>query len=272
MSEAGAVGGEAGGEATPFHQTLDASFHDNASLAKFKDVNALAGSYVALEKRMGERPDANAIQFPTTVDAKGIAPIMERLGRPAELGDGGAYAFDRVEGAPDTYNPGGAFAKKMTELAHKHGIPPVQAKAMLHEVAQLQAGVAQQRAQQQQINDHRAQQVLQEAWGQNFDAKLKAAEYAVTKLGIEDVSTQRGLNKDPRLMVAFAQMGELMAEDETLGIRGGKSTFGGGPDAAALTAQAQKLEMDSWGGTVSPEQRAKMQEEAMALRKQASMM
>lgn len=248
-----------------FHQSLGPDFAAHQGLSKFQDAAALAKSYVSLEQKLGQRGD---VAIPAEVTTESIMPIMERLGRPAEMGD--AYKFEAVEGASRGLAPDSEFSRVFSEAAHKAGVTPMQAKAIYEAVGKGSAQSVKAASMQRAIDAQTASDALRKAWGANYEANLKASEYAASRLGIAEPLSRAGLNRDAAVMNAMASLGNMLAEDPAMGLAGGRRAFGGGPSRADLAAQANKLVSDSWGADISRERRAEMQNEALRLREQAA--
>jgi len=248
-----------------FHQSLGPDFAAHTGLAKFQDAQAMAKSYVALEQKLGQRGD---ITLPAEITAESILPIMERLGRPAEMGD--AYKLEPVEGAAKGLAPGSEFAKVFSEAAHAAGVTPMQAGAIYKALGEGSAQSMKAAEMKRALDAQTASDTLRKAWGSNYEANLKASEYAARRLGIAEPLAKAGLNRDAAVMNAMASLGNMLAEDPAMGLSGGRRAFGGGPSRQELSAQANKLVAESWDKGVSMEKRAALQAEALRLREQAA--
>ena len=258
--EGGAPAPEGGGVApqggVPFHQTLEHGLSQHTGLAKFKDVNQLASSYIELQTKLGQRGD---VSIPQELTPENVRPILNKLGLPEQY-DSKAY------GIGDNATP---QQRALAEWAFQAGVTPNQLSEVMGKLNAHQQGRAKARQMQQGIDTQNAANLLRQEWGPNFDANLKAAEFAATRMGIADELSRAGLNRNAKVMNALANMGNMLAEDSTVGIRGGRQAFGGAPSADMLDAQANKLTADAWSPGVDANKRTQMLNEAMNIRQQS---
>ena len=230
-----------------FHETLEHGLAEHTTMAKFKDVNQLAKSYIELEGKLGHR-----------------AQEQQRAHVPEQYTHEAYHVAG--ENIPNDY-------RLMAQIAHAEGISPEQFRRAAAKVwdarAQQKQSRQRTRAMERDVRTQEARATLQKTWGRNYNANMKAAEWAAHRMGLADPLQKAGLNRDPRVMIALARMGQHLAEDTTLGIRGGRRAFGGGPTRADLVAQADKLTADAYAPGVSAEQSKRMLDNAMKTRMRA---
>ena len=231
----------------PFLETLEHGLAGHTTLQKFKDANQLARSYIELEQKLGAQSQQQQQH-----------QVPEKF-------------------TPEAYHVAGEnippLFRMMAEEAHKVGASPEQFRQVAEKIWDAQARQRQSRQRQNAMQrDVRAQEAkaqLQKAWGRDFNANMKAAEWAAHRMGLAEPLQKAGLNLDPSVMTALARMGHHLAEDRTLGVRGGRRAFGGGPTRQDLRRQADKLTADAYQSGVSAPKRQEMLDEAMRLRQQA---
>ena len=229
----------------PFLETLEHGLSGHSALQKFQDANQLAQGYIELSQKLGQQ-----------------GALRQEV--PAQF-------------TPEAYYVAGekipAFYREIAEYAHGAGVPPERFRQFAEKVWETQAKQRQSRqrqnAMQRDVRSQEAKAQLQKHWGRNYNANMKAAEWAAHRMGLAEPLQKAGLNRDPRVMVALARMGHHLAEDRTLGVRGGRRAFGGGPTRQDLGRQADKLTADAYQPGVSAPKRQEMLDQAMRLRQQA---
>lgn len=256
MSEAAAQQQQQQQDLPPaFHTTLEQDISGHASMAKFRTASDMGRAYIALEtqstKTSQELQQLKAAQEPKA--AHQIVP--EKFSNEAY----GLHKEAQVE------RWGGR-----AQRAFEAGITPEQFFKWSQIVAKAEGGRDRAAQMDANVRQQDAINTLRQHWGQNFDANLKAAEFAAKRLQIEEPLRAAGLNADPRVMNALAEVGGMLADDQTLGIRGGRQSFGGTPSPQALDAQANKLTMDAWAPGVDQPTRERMLNEAADIRRQSA--
>ncbi len=200
-------------------------------LSRFKDVAALAKSYVAAQKLIG----AERIAVPKGEDEASWEQLYDRLGRPA---------------TPEEYKLNGETTVKVdpyTEMwfrntAHQIGLSEKQAvrlKSAWEEMVQA-------RGQVQAISQEEAQKLLdhemRQEWGSVFEQKHRAAMRAVHRFADgEVVSHLEALMGSKSALKFFSAVGEAISEDRVEG--SGKPGFK--PDPAEARAQLDSLHRDT---------------------------
>ena len=259
--EGGAPAPEGGGAPAPqgdvpFHQTLEHGLSQHSGLAKFKDVNQLASSYIELQTKLGQRGD---VTIPAELTPENVRPILNKLGLPEQY-DSKAYGIE------DSHP---VQRRALAEWAHAAGVTPSQFADVIGKLDAHQQSRAKAAQMQEGIDTQNTANLLREEWGTNFEANLKAAEFAATRMGIAEELAAAGMNRNAKVMNALANMGNMLAEDNTVGLRGGRQAFGGAPSPEMMDAQANKLTADAWAPGVDANKRNEMLEQAMNIRQQS---
>ena len=229
-----------------FHETLEHGLSGHTGLAKFKDVNQLAKSYIELQGKLGQQQ----------------APQQRQSARPEQYNPK-AYGLHR-ENQVQKWD---AQARQAWEA----GIEPSAFVKWAKSQSKQQKSQQRQQQMDQQIRNQEARNTLRQHWGENFGANMKAAEYAAKTLDlVDDIKNMKGGSNNPRVMNALAKVGNMLADDRTLGIKGGSQAFGGAPTPEMLDGQANKLTADAWSPGVDAARRERILAEAMELRQRSA--
>ena len=197
-----------------WRDTLPEPLRAEKSLQDFKDVGALAQSYVATKALVGQK---SAIPGPdATPEAQ--AAFRKALGVP-ETPEG--YQISRPEIALQSWDAGAE--KDFLATAHKLGLPPAQVQAILnwygsYEAAKLQTG-------QRQAQEVMA--TLRKEWGPNYDAHLGRANRAVQQFGGDELISylaQTGLGRHPAMVKAWVAVANAMVESGAMETEGDLGT------------------------------------------------
>jgi hypothetical protein len=190
--------------AVDWKSSLSEDLRGEKSLSDFKDVSAMAKSYVETKKMMGD-----AVRLPKTdAPPEDWDKFYARLGRP-EAPD--KYEFKRpqlAEGAKYDEEMETAFKG----LAHKAGLHPRQAQSLLEGYNAMQA----ERLQKYTGQMEEGVNSLKKEWGQNYDKNLSVATRAVKELGGDELIAmldETGLGNHPTLIKLFSRLGQDMTED-----------------------------------------------------------
>lgn len=107
------------GEPT-WRDALPADIKEDATLGKYKDVQALAAAHIALNKHLGADKVILPGKHATDADWK---QLFTKLGVPEKVEEYGVKFKDGATIDAD-------FSKQFVETAHKHGVLPKQAQAL----------------------------------------------------------------------------------------------------------------------------------------------
>ncbi len=181
----------------------------DAALKDFKDVGALAQSYITTKALVGSSirppgPDASAddrksfieklqkaapelIYAPEKADEPVLASLWKRLGKPDSAD---AYALDEAAKAA------GLDEKEMRAIAETAGLTKGQFDSLVKKAAEART------VESQKFKD--AQEALAKEWGAAHGERVKAAAAAAKRLGMTDAAVQAILDgKAPAEQVKF---------------------------------------------------------------------
>jgi len=191
-----------------FIQSLPEEYRADPVFARFNGWEDVAKSYANAAKMIGM--DKNQIvALPKEPTAEAMAPIWDKLGRPADVNGYGLDQFKEVLPPEVT--------SKYAEIAHKHGVSKEALNALVGELAnESKSGQAAMEAQQaQQIGEWR-QEVKQE-FGMAYDDKITFAQKAVEKFGlIEVIKANPTMFEHPAIIKALVTIGEKTSEGMVL--------------------------------------------------------
>jgi|TARA_R110000824_G_scaffold15726_3_gene65960 hypothetical protein len=217
-----------------WRSALSEDIRDNQNFDKFKDVNALAASYVNLQSHLGR----DKISKPVTDEDWN--DVYEFLGRPE---DPDKYEIELPEGLSEEvaaqFNDEALSSFK--QEAHKLGLNSSQVKSL---VAWQASNVVTQQSnfseiQNQSIED--GERALKEEWGRAYDQNIEAAKKAFNEYGGDDLAeimVSSGLGNNPAMLKAFANIAKTTMADKDLA---GPSSG----ERAALTPEEAKTEAQS---------------------------
>lgn len=221
-------GGQGGGDgATPprvpegfFHrekflEALPEELRRDPSLGKIKDLEGMARSYLSAQKLVGKDPQ-QTVELPRA-DAKfdEKRQIFGKLGAP-DSADG--YKLKAPDGLPEQVTRlDTPLGKAFLETAHKVGLLPEQAQAVYENFSSILASTMQEESGKSEKAHAENIAALRTELGEAFDERVRAAEFAIEKLGggdLREAINEAGLGTNPHLVKALAQVGMMMAEDD----------------------------------------------------------
>ena len=215
MGDMGAGG--AGGESTPGFTNPDGTFSDGwldrlpeeyadakPTLSKYQSLPDLAKAHFHLQKKLGNP----GIQVPT--DKSGpdeIAAYRKAVGVPES-----ADKYELLpEQMPEGVQANPELLKPYAEIAHRHNIPTAAMKELVAEnlrqagmVNEVMGGMVTQRLAE-------GEKQLREKFGSEYDTRVNMAKRAASVVGLD--LTTHGLT-DPNVVIALAQLGDMMSEDK----------------------------------------------------------
>lgn len=228
-------GGSTSGSPTSWRDTLPDDLKANGTLAAFKDVPALAKSYIHAQSMVGKK---GVIVPGEKASDEEWTSFYRAIGQP----EADKYEIKAPEGSKLPEDVMG----KIKETSIKLGLLPKQAQGFMDMLENhgKEAQAAQLRAHQTEA----AQQVegLKKEWGLGYEKNIGIARQAVKDVGEEFVQylDKTGLGNDVTLIRAFAKLGSYMGEDKLRGDGGGK--FGKTP------SEINKEIQDVMGNPKSP--------------------
>lgn len=220
------------GDANAFNPSLPENWRESLpedikgekSLEMYKDIGALAKSLVHAQKQVGR--DKITIPDPKLATDEDYRAVFKKLGLPEDPKEYEVKLKKDSKLDPD-------FLNKFKENAHKAGILPRQAQAVLDWYeTESEAHV---QAVESQFNQKKTQQLtkLKEEWGNAFGKHIEAAQLAFGDFATEaDVNylNETGLDSDPVLLRLFSKIGMVLKDDDLKG-RGHSSSIMSPADA-----------------------------------------
>lgn len=228
--------GAAGSGTTDWRSSLPKELQAEPSLSSFKDIGALAQSYVHAQRLVG----ADKIPAPQ----KNWTPEQwsehyERLGRPKTAD---AYSFPKDYQLPEGMKVDDVQLKTARETFHKIGLSSQQAEAVLALYGDtLKAGTS--AAEGMRATAMReTREAMEKEWKTETQLKLGLAQAALKKYGGEELVAyldETGLGNNFALIKAFAAIGERISED---GVGGAGLVL---PTALSAQAELARLNTDA---------------------------
>jgi len=200
------LGGGGTTEEKTWYSDLGEGLSDNESIQKYKSVKDLAHAYVNASKMIGK--DKMMVPDEKTSD-EDWNTIFNKLGRPESLEN---YTVEKGEKS----SLGDDFYKSFAEEAFKAGMLPKQANAIAKLIednsqAEMDAFAAKVRE-----TAEANETTLREEFGDAYDRKLKAANFALSEYGGKEAEQrieELGLTNEPALIKMFAAIGEAKSND-----------------------------------------------------------
>lgn len=240
---AGAEGAEGGGGGSgdDWKAQLPEDLQNDPTLKDVKDVPTLAKMATDSQKELGRRiriPGEDAsddakqefyqklqdvpgvTRIPDADDEEGWEKLLSDLGKPK---DPDGYKLE-VEGLDEK------SIEQIKADAHAAGMTTKQAEAFAKQQAERQSKAKEQRD--EQMRKYREQ--LKREWGEAYPKMERAAQEGLKEYGTEelvDLLNEQGILDDPRVVKAFAKIGESLGEDTDRGT--------GGPEGGITPDQAQ---------------------------------
>ena len=260
----GAAGGDAGGGAsgTPaaqlpsgalwsdhrFIEALPADLKADPIIGKYAKggFEGFARTFVSAQKMIGKDPN-RMVELPDGApDMAFVTGLSKRLGLPEDVK---GYKLEAVKDAPAWTAPTTPFSQALVASAHKNGILPAQFQGFFNDVVPLLAGAEKEQAAAKTKRAEGGLAAIDKEWGQAKDAKLKAANGAIVKVGGKDADALRqelieaGLDTSPTVLKFLAAVGELVGEEDNAGDGngGGSDNFGGTMPPAEAKARGTEL-------------------------------
>jgi hypothetical protein len=112
------------------------------------------------------------------------------------------------------------FVSQFKEIAHKNGVLPKQAQAILDQYITFEEGMATKQTDAMKQAKAQAVDGLKKEWGEGFDKNISLAKMAVKESGVqglEEYLTKTGLGDDPVVIKLMAKMGSMFGEDKLRG-------------------------------------------------------
>lgn len=221
-----------GGSGNDFLSSIPEEIRSHPSLSPIKDVENLARSYVNAQRLIG----ADKIPMPSNPTDEDLDRIYSRLGRP-ETPD--AYGI-----SPDGNVITEERAAEYADIAHKLRLTPEQASGVLEYYrSAVQNDTAAINSSNEQAREQ-AVSALQAEWGDQYDARIEAAQRAVDKFdagGVMELQLADGsvLGNHPEIIKAFASIADFRASVTS------EDTISENASAMGMTPQQAQAEIDA---------------------------
>ena len=184
------------------------------SLETFKDVGALAQSYVETKRLVGQRagvPGPNA-------KPEEVAAYRAALGIPDSPA---GYTISRPEIALQSWDA--AAEQDFLATAHRAGMPPGHVQEILNWYGKYEAG----RLRAAQAQAEQTMTALRQEYGPNYDANLGRANRVVQEFGGEELVSylaKTGLGRHPAMVKTFVKLAQAMVESGAMETSGDSGT------------------------------------------------
>ena len=138
------------------------------------------------------------------------------------------------------------FWNGILKIGHENKVPPTQLQAIANWAVKWGNELTQAHETKVAGEVAKAEQELRGEWGNDYDAKRTIAKRAFQLIGIgaDDTRHLDAVLGAPRLVKAFARLGELLGEEQ-LPQAGGGGTVGFGRSPSTITAELKKFESDN---------------------------
>lgn len=220
-----------------YRTTLPPELKESPSAKKYANIAELVRGADNLQQFVG-RPTDHLVDLPPNAAPEVHRSALEKMGLPKDVA---GYKLDQ-KAVGENIKLDSPGMKTLTEEAFKAGILPKQFESILGSydkmVAQAQKDMADQEI--KRNGDNIAK--LKEELGEAFDGDVAAANFAVKKLGGDELResiNKAGLGTDAPLLKMLSKVGKMLAEDEGGGDKPGD--FGGGLTPDAAKEEGQKL-------------------------------
>jgi hypothetical protein len=189
--------------------SLPEDLRGHEGLKKFKSPEDLSRSWISAQSMIGKK----GVILP---GEKATDEDLQRFYKEVGLPDLDKY---EVKG-PDGAQVNEEFMKNFREQAHKAGVMPKQAKALLdwYLGAESQTVKSANEAKEKAVQE--GLKGLRSEWGQGYDKNIAMGEMALRELGGDEMLqhvVKTGLGKDPAFIKLCAKMGEALGEDKLRG-------------------------------------------------------
>lgn len=200
---------------TSWKDSLPDDLKTEKALESIQDIPGLAKSYIHAQKMIGTDKIPVPNKYATDEDWQ---VVYDKLGRPKSADE---YKFNLKENSNIDENA----LKGFRETAHKNGLLPKQAEAIMNfynDMTQNYIDDLNSKSEQGRMN---AQQSLKKEWGAAFDTKVKNANTIANKYLNEDfafltLSDGTKIGDHPDFIKAFANIANDLGEDKLIAAQG----------------------------------------------------
>lgn len=211
----------------PWHNTLGEQYRDDPNISKYNSQEDFLQGHLNLVKKIGEKgiemPDENAT--PEAWDA-----FYAKTGRPESI-DGYSEFQQNITVDPATGEETGHFEfdQESLEFAKQKFFETGQSDKMVQANLQVYAEITKKAQDQynQQVADERmhSERVLRDAYGHEFEHKMRAFTAVADSLGIKDDIAKAGLGNNLNVINMLGKLTEKIGESQ---LTGDVSPTGGG--------------------------------------------
>lgn len=281
--EGGGEGGEGGSQNVPelpegaimadqWFSALPEELQNAPELQKFKDgkLEDFARSVSGFQKLVGKDPN-KLVEMPDSPDSENRREILQRLGLPETTKDG-AYKLEAPEGTPEFLQGDSEFSQKMIDKAHELGVFPDQLAGLYNTFVQEINGAYENQTSQLAAKAEENARSLEAEFGAAFNGKIAAANFAIDKLGgeeVRDALNEAGLGTHPPLIKALAEIGNMLAEDGDVSVNSGTGRFGNEMTPNEAKAKGREL-LEEAMNTNDMAKKKRLNDEAQKFFKMAS--
>lgn len=214
-------------------ETLNDDFKTNKSLNKFPDVNALAKSYIEMEKQNGSR--ISLLNENSTDEDKNS--FYNRLGRPEDK----SYFSDDEKASYLKTGSTDDSLKAYQEIFHKSGLTKSQGKSLLDEFSKHTQNGEENYKKQMEEERNSNFEVLTKTHGDKLDEKIKLVESALSNYGNAELNQLvEETNYNPALINLLMNIGSNVKSDKLVT---GKTEISVN-DKESAKKELKKLEID----------------------------
>jgi hypothetical protein len=272
--DAGDTGAPAAAPATPadYRESLPEDLKTNETLAKYKDPVSAFRALVSAQGLIGRNPD-DLMEVPSDVNLEALQKVGQRLGVPEKFED---YQMELPKEFLEKIDPKfheGQMIDLFRQSAHAAGVHPAQAAAVAQPILAMMAETEAQEMAKIEEQDTANEEALKVAWGEAFGQNKAAAEFAINKLGgneLLEVINGSDIATNPALIKALSQAGKLLAEDNTdgAGVNSFNTTLS--PDEARAKANELMIRSQAAFDANNVSEGNRLNQESLKFRKMAA--
>lgn len=241
-SDAGAGGGGSTDFKLPdnwdYRSVLPPELKESPSAKKYANIAELVRGADNLQQFVG-RPADHLVELPPNAPPEARRSALEKMGLPKDIA---AYKIEAPKAGADLLKLDHPNFKALTEVAFKAGILPDQFQGVIEQFGGLLAQGQKDMAEAEIKRNSDNIEALKAELGEAFDGDVAAANFAVGKLGGDELRAsinRAGLGTDGPLLKMLAKVGKMLAEDEGGGDKPGG--FGDGMTPQAAKDEGQRL-------------------------------
>lgn len=191
-----------------FIQSLPEEYRADPIFANFDDWGGVAKSYASAAKLVGMDKN-NILAIPKDGTPEAMAPIWDKLGRPADT-----KGYD-IEQYKEVLPP--EVLGKYADIAHKNGVSKSAFNSMISEFVNESVSGQKLMEEQQEQQISQWQGEVKKELGAAYDEKMQFARKAVETFGLTDVIKENvAIFENPALVKALITIGEKTSEGMVL--------------------------------------------------------